>query len=280
MAAAVDAGAPPPAASTTATIEPFFTLSPIFTFSSLTTPACVDGISIDALSLSTVIRDCSDFTVSPGFTRSSMISTSLKSPMSGTLTSTNAILLSPRFLSGVQRVDLVGVDAVLLDRFCDLRCRQCALFCQGLQRRDGDVVAVDLEVLAQLASEVAATEAVGAQHLVDAAARNEGADLLGVVLHVVGGSDDRADVGLQLLGHEGHTRPLGRMQQIPAFRVLPVAGQFVEARAAPDVGRHAPILFEQFLGGNALAQNRARAQEVHARRFLGAFFEQVHAFDD
>jgi hypothetical protein len=41
-------------------------------------------------------------------------------------------------------------------------------------------VAVDLEVLAQLAAEVAAAEAVGAQHLVGAALRDEGADLVGV----------------------------------------------------------------------------------------------------
>jgi len=40
---------------------------------------------------------------------------------------------------------------------------------QRLQRGHHDVVAVDLEVLAQLAAEVAAAKAVGAQHLVGAA---------------------------------------------------------------------------------------------------------------
>ncbi len=70
---------------------PSLTLSPSLTFISLTTPACDDGISIDALSDSTVTRLCSAFTVSPGLTSSSMISTSLKSPMSGTFTSTNAM---------------------------------------------------------------------------------------------------------------------------------------------------------------------------------------------
>ena len=63
--------------------------------SSLTTPACDEGISIDALSLSTVTSDCSTFTVSPTLTSSSMTSTSLKSPMSGTLTSTWAMCVSP-----------------------------------------------------------------------------------------------------------------------------------------------------------------------------------------
>ena len=67
------------------------TVSPTFTRSSLTTPAADDGISIDALSLSTVIRLCSAATVSPGLTSTSMTPTSLKSPMSGTLTSITAM---------------------------------------------------------------------------------------------------------------------------------------------------------------------------------------------
>jgi hypothetical protein len=68
-------------------------LSPTATFSSLTTPACDDGISIDALSLSTVTRLCSALIVSPGLTSSSMTATSLKSPMSGTLISIVAMSL-------------------------------------------------------------------------------------------------------------------------------------------------------------------------------------------
>jgi len=77
------AGAPEAESSTTTGL-PCETLSPSFTRSSFTTPADDDGISIDALSLSTVISDCSFATVSPGFTSTSITSTSLKSPMSGT----------------------------------------------------------------------------------------------------------------------------------------------------------------------------------------------------
>jgi hypothetical protein len=68
------------------------TLSPKATLNSFTTPAWEDGISIEALSDSTVIKLCSAFTVSPAFTSTSMIATSSKSPMSGTFTSINAIL--------------------------------------------------------------------------------------------------------------------------------------------------------------------------------------------
>jgi pyruvate dehydrogenase E2 component (dihydrolipoamide acetyltransferase) len=93
---AAAAGAATPSASSISSSDPSLTLSPSCTFSSLTTPACDDGISIDALSLSTVISDCSALTVSPDLTSSSMTSTSAKSPMSGTLTSTSAIFVVSR----------------------------------------------------------------------------------------------------------------------------------------------------------------------------------------
>ncbi len=80
-----------PSASTSATSVPWLTLSPSETFSSFTTPATDDGISIEALSLSTVSSDCSSLIVSPGFTSSSITATLSKSPMSGTFTSTNAM---------------------------------------------------------------------------------------------------------------------------------------------------------------------------------------------
>ena len=97
-AAAAAAGAEAaaaPSASTISTTEPSLTLSPTPTLSSFTTPAVLDGISIDALSDSTVISDCSALTVSPTFTSTSITATSSKSPMSGTLTSTVAMLCLP-----------------------------------------------------------------------------------------------------------------------------------------------------------------------------------------
>ena len=93
-AGALAAPAAEASASSNSSSVPSATLSPSLTFSSFTTPACEDGISIDALSLSTVTSDCSTFTVSPALTSSSMTATSSKSPMSGTLTSTTAISVS------------------------------------------------------------------------------------------------------------------------------------------------------------------------------------------
>ena len=90
------AGGAAPVDSSINTSDPWLTLSPSLALSSFTTPAWVDGISIDALSLSTVSRLWSTATVSPGLTRTSMTSTSLKSPMSGTLTSTIAMGFAPR----------------------------------------------------------------------------------------------------------------------------------------------------------------------------------------
>ena len=48
--------------------------------------------------------------------------------------------------------------------------------------------------------------------------------------------------------------------------VLTVAGQFVEARAAPHRRRNTPVLLEQFLRREALAQDGAAAEQLHGRR--------------
>jgi hypothetical protein len=75
---------------------PSDTLSPTLTLISFTTPSTGEGTSIEALSDSSVISDCSALIGSPGFTSTSMIGTSLNSPMSGTLTSMRlAIVYSP-----------------------------------------------------------------------------------------------------------------------------------------------------------------------------------------
>src|SRR5471030_1774931 len=90
-AAAATGPAAPPVAVTTSSGEPSCTLSPTLTLMAVTTPAWLDGISMLALSDSTVISDWSTLIVSPTLTISSMTSTSLKSPMSGTLTSTGPL---------------------------------------------------------------------------------------------------------------------------------------------------------------------------------------------
>ena len=89
---------------------PSDTLSPSLTLSSAIFPAAGDGISMVALSDSTVISDCSADTVSPGFTRTSMIATSLKSPMSGTLTVMGPLAVAAGFC-GVAAGAETGADA-------------------------------------------------------------------------------------------------------------------------------------------------------------------------
>src|SRR5207249_5389977 len=83
----VAAAAPVAAPSSVRITLPWLTLSPTLTLSSLTVPAAGEGTSIVALSDSRVTSESSAFTVSPGLTKTSMTGTSLKSPMSGTLTS-------------------------------------------------------------------------------------------------------------------------------------------------------------------------------------------------
>ena len=83
--------------SKTKTTEPSFTLSPNLTRNSFTTPACDEGISIEALSDSTVMSDCSALMASPALTNNSITATSSKSPISGTFISIIAICFSIYF---------------------------------------------------------------------------------------------------------------------------------------------------------------------------------------
>src|SRR4029450_5728789 len=84
-----------------------------------TAPPCGDGTSIVALSDSRVISGSSALTASPGLTCTSMTGTSLKSPMSGTLTSVvawvAAVIAVP--LLSADGIGLVGIEAVLGDSF-------------------------------------------------------------------------------------------------------------------------------------------------------------------
>src|SRR6516165_7714435 len=98
------------AVSITTMGDPSETLSPVLTLISLTMPASVDGTSIEALSDSMVMSESSTRTGSPGLTITSMTSTSLNSPMSGTLISTSGPIASHR-----RRIRLFRIDFVLLD---------------------------------------------------------------------------------------------------------------------------------------------------------------------
>ena len=80
-------GASPAAAFSVITGVPSPTRSPILTSTASTVPSRSAGTSIVALSLSSVISGSSALIASPGLTWISITGTSLKSPMSGTLTS-------------------------------------------------------------------------------------------------------------------------------------------------------------------------------------------------
>src|SRR2546428_96627 len=97
FASGLAASAPAPSASSVKRTLPSLTLSPSLTLRSLTLPADGDGTSMVALSDSSVTSESSALTESPGLTSNSMTGTSLKSPMSGTLTSIVLIASSKGF---------------------------------------------------------------------------------------------------------------------------------------------------------------------------------------
>ena len=93
------------------------------------------------------------------------------------------------------RINLLHINLVLLDRPRHILAGHLAFLRQRLDRRLGDVVAVDFEEAAQVGAGVGAAEAVGAQDRV--MARHEGADLVGEGAHVIGGGDGRALAGFE-----------------------------------------------------------------------------------
>ena len=127
-------GASPSAALSVMTGVPSLTRSPTLTSTASTVPSRSAGTSMVALSHSSVISGSSALIASPGLTWISITGTSLKSPMSGTLTSIAIGGSSParprtagidsfrdlRVASDLGRVRLVRIDAVLLDRLADL----------------------------------------------------------------------------------------------------------------------------------------------------------------
>jgi hypothetical protein len=76
--------------------DPFETRSPFLTGISAMRPAAVDGTSIVALSVSSVMSGVSGSTGSPALTSTSMTSTSWNSPRSGTRCSTSWLKAPPR----------------------------------------------------------------------------------------------------------------------------------------------------------------------------------------
>src|SRR5690606_5358347 len=197
-------------------------------------------------------RLCSALTSSPADTITSMTSTSSKSPMSGTRTSIALIALVSD--SGVGRIGLLGVDAVLFDDRGNRLGRQRSLIDEFANRGQHDEVAIHLEVPAQAVTEIRAAEAVGAQHPVAAASGNERTDLVGEQLGVVGRGDDRSRGVREQLRDMGNALLLVGMQEVVALALETVATQFREAGSAPDIGCHLPVVLEQIGRRDHLAQ--------------------------
>src|SRR5690554_3519932 len=255
--------------------SPFETLSPTLTRTSLRVPAKGAGTSMVALSLSSVISDCSCSMLSPGATSTSMTSTASKSPMSGTVISFTSAMTSS---SGQQRVRLVGVDAVLRDGFAHLARRQRAVVGQCLESRHGDVVAIHLKETPQRLARIRAAVAVGAEHHV--ATIDVGSDLFGKGSDVVGGRDGRAWAPRKALRDVRGSRLGLRMQQVVALGVDAFALELGERGATPDIGLDAPVLFEQLRCGDDLAQNGARAHELDLELAFATVPEEIHALAD
>ena len=109
--------------------------------------------------------------------------------------------------------------------------------------------------------------------------RQETAYLIGKILDVISGRDHRPGAVGETLFHIRAAWSGLRMQHIPALCIQAIASQLVEAGDAPDIGGDAIIFFQHFRAGNHFAQDRAAAQQLHARLSLRrfTFAQQIHA---
>src|SRR3954468_3533674 len=154
---------------------PSLTLSPALTRIFSTVPDDGAGTSMVALSDSSVRSGSSALIASPSLTRISMIGTSLKSPMSGTVTSVvpaalasvMAVIIvsfpvsSLRAQSNRHRIGFLAIDPVFQDRLGHHLGLDGAFLGQRLERRHRDPVPVQLEEVAQLPAVVRPAVAVG-----------------------------------------------------------------------------------------------------------------------
>src|SRR5207253_11028658 len=130
---------------------PWLTRSPTLTWTPRTVPAEGVGTSRLALSVSRVISGSSTLTTSPALTSTSTMGTSVKSPMSGTVTLIVRVAIAMRVRSSsysrlaASRVQLAWVDVILPKRVRHHRGRDCPLVGECFQRGDRDKVAIDLE---------------------------------------------------------------------------------------------------------------------------------------
>src|SRR6266478_1290953 len=232
-----------------------------------------------ALSDSRVTSGVSTAMRSPGFTSTSMTATSLKLPKSGTRTSTRppAAFIRTR-TSDLPGHGLGGIDAERLDGAAHGRLIHACIVGKRLERRHGDVVAVDLEVPAQRRARIRASESVGAER--DITAADPLADLVRHRTHVVGGRDHRTLAALQHLPYVRNTRGLPGMQPVPAFAFERFAAQFTEARHRQHIRRYAVVVLEDLRRRQTFAQDGAGTEQGRAHLAAAADLQQVAAAQD
>src|SRR4051794_31770882 len=233
-------------------------------------PPTVDGTSMVAFSVSRVTSEASGSIFSPGLTSTSMMATSLKLPISGTRTST---MPAAAFMS-VWPSDFPGdwlgrINAEFFHGFNHDFLIYLAVIGKGLQGRDGDVVAINLKMLAQRRARIGTAVAVGAQSYVPTT--HPLPDLIRHRAYIVCGRNHRPCPILQQLLHIGHASLLARMQQIPTLDFERLATQLIEAGNREHIGGNAVVLLEDLGSGARLAQNRAGTQQRGARLAVTTF---------
>src|SRR6185312_6544248 len=137
---------------------------------------------------------------------------------------------------------------------------------------------IDLEVLAQLRARIRAPVPVRPEGHV--APGNPRANLLGYRTNVVGRGHDRPRAALETLAHVRYARGFLGVQEVAALAVDRLAAELAEARHRVHIRRYAEIALEQLRGRDALAQDRARAEQRRAHAPAAAAPQRIHSLEN
>ena len=132
-----------------------------------------------------------------------------------------------------------------------------------MQCGERDEARIHFEKFAQCGTAFATAKAVGAQ--AGQAARQPLADHVGQSLQVVGSRYQDAGRVAQGARDVRHALFFAGMQAVPAFRLVPVHVKLLVAGYAPDIGGDAKFRFQNFLGLQGFAKNRAAAKKLRAQ---------------
>src|ERR1039458_3662261 len=148
-----------------------------------------------------------------------------------------------------------------------------------MERSQNDKARVNFEEIPEIPAAFAAAEAIRAQR--GQRARHPLTDHIRQGLQIVGSGNENAGRIRKTLADVGYARFFAGVQTIQPLRLDAVAVERLVTRDAPDIGRDAVLLLENFLRAQSFVQNGSAAEKLcpQIRIRVRRGTEAVHALE-